>query len=70
MHFDTNPPVLKALNDRLRADPRVVKWTAMKLGERLDQITPKNTSGGTDNNSEAPESRAVFGGKTIRYGRQ
>lgn len=70
MHFDTNPPVLKTLNDRLRADPRVVKWTAMKLGDRLDQITPKTTSGGLDANIDAPEARAVFGGKTIRYGRQ
>lgn len=70
MHFDTSPPVLKSLNDRLRADPRVVKWTAMKLGERLDQITPRNTSGGINAVTDAPEARAVFGGKTLRYGRQ
>lgn len=68
MHFDTNAPVLKSLNDRLRADPRVIKWTALKLGDKLDQITPKATSGGLDSNSDAPEARALFGGKTMRYG--
>lgn len=70
MHFDTNAPVLKSLNDRLRADPRVIKWTALKLGDKLDQITPKATSGGLDSNSDAPEARALFGGKTMRYGWQ
>ncbi len=68
MHFDTNAPVLKSLNDRLRADPRVIKWTALKLGDRLDQITPKATSGGLDSSADAPEARALFGGKTMRYG--
>lgn len=70
MHFDTNPPVLKSLNDRLGADPRVIKWTALKLGDKLDQITPKATSGGLDLNSDAPQARALFGGKTMRYGWQ
>lgn len=45
LHFDTNPRVLQTLSTRLRADPRVIKWTTLKLGDRLDQITPKLSSG-------------------------
>jgi len=41
LHFDTNPRVLATLTARLRADPRVIKYTALKLGEKLDEITPK-----------------------------
>lgn len=41
MQFDTNPRVLNTLSSRLQSDPRVVKWTTLKLGERLEQITPK-----------------------------
>lgn len=26
MHFDTNPPTLQQLNQRLRSDPRVLRW--------------------------------------------
>ncbi|UZJ56692.1 hypothetical protein CBS101457_006012 [Exobasidium rhododendri] len=44
LHFDTNPRVLSTLSSRLQADPRVIKWTTLKLGERLDQITPRNAN--------------------------
>ncbi|EPQ32424.1 uncharacterized protein PFL1_00620 [Pseudozyma flocculosa PF-1] len=67
MHFDSNAPVLKSLNDRLRADPRVIKWTALKLGDRIEQIVPKTTSGGNETGNDNLESRALFGGKTIKY---
>lgn len=45
MHFDTNPRVLNTLSARLRSDPRVIKWTTLKLGERLEQITPRTIHG-------------------------
>ncbi|KAF8580447.1 hypothetical protein K439DRAFT_1356839 [Ramaria rubella] len=38
MHFDTSPRVLHALNRRLRKDPRVIRWTMTKLGERIEVI--------------------------------
>lgn len=38
MHFDTSPRTLAALNERLRTDPRVVRWTMLKLGERLEDV--------------------------------
>ncbi len=44
---------------RLRADPRVIRWTTRKLGERLEDISPAaRTVGG------------ALGGQTVRlYGR-
>lgn len=48
MQFDTNPRVLNTLSNRLRTDPRVIKWTTLKLGERLDQIVPKGIHGDAD----------------------
>lgn len=64
MQFDTNSRVLKTLSSRLQADPRVIKWTTLKLGERLDQIVPKNTSrdaATTSNNISAQ----MGGGRTV-----
>ena len=39
MHFDTSPQILHALNRRLRQDPRVIRWTMTKLGEKVEDIT-------------------------------
>ncbi|WFD31343.1 hypothetical protein MSPP1_002377 [Malassezia sp. CBS 17886] len=61
MQFDTNAPTLKVLNDRLRQDPRVVKWNTLRLGERLKDIVPSAASGG------ASPSQATMGGKTVDY---
>lgn len=35
MTFDTSPIVLKHLDEALRADPLVVRWTLLKKGEKL-----------------------------------
>lgn len=47
MHFDTSPRTLATLNERLRTDPRVVRWTMLKLGERLEDVVrdPSTTVG-------------------------
>lgn len=75
MHFDTSPPVLSQLSSRLRADPRVVKWTTLKLGEKLHEITPPGTSAGLRDlgrienvgltSSLSSSSKTVMGSKTI-----
>ncbi|KDQ53595.1 hypothetical protein JAAARDRAFT_72542 [Jaapia argillacea MUCL 33604] len=39
MHFDTNPATLRELNRMMRQDPRVIRWTMLKLGDKVDQIT-------------------------------
>ncbi|KZT44210.1 hypothetical protein SISSUDRAFT_1039495 [Sistotremastrum suecicum HHB10207 ss-3] len=38
MHFDASPATLKSLNTTLRADPRVVRWSMIKLGHRPEDI--------------------------------
>ena len=37
MHYDASPVLMKSLVDRLQGDPRVIRWTTLKLGERPDQ---------------------------------
>ena len=46
MHFDASPRSLKELNDKLRQDPRVVRWTMSKLGDNVNSIVkpPGQTS--------------------------
>ena len=61
MQFDTNTPTLKVLNDRLRQDPRVIKWNTLKLGGKLREIVPPGASGGVT------PSQAMMGGKSIDY---
>ncbi|KAJ6593996.1 ribosomal protein S6 [Mycena capillaripes] len=38
MHFDTAPRTLLALNALMRRDPRVIRWTVLKLGSRPEDI--------------------------------
>ncbi|KAJ7497389.1 ribosomal protein S6 [Mycena latifolia] len=38
MHFDTAPRTLLTLNSLMRRDPRVVRWTVLKLGSRPEDI--------------------------------
>ena len=55
MHFDTNPRTLHALNRRLRQDPRVIRWTMTKLGEKVEDIvTPRQQTIGGMPTAEKP----------------
>jgi len=38
IHFDASPPVMKSVNFQLGKDPRVIRWTVTKLGEKLNDI--------------------------------
>jgi len=38
MHFDTSPRTLHSLNSIMRGDPRVIRWTMLKLGEKLEDV--------------------------------
>ncbi|KAI5123939.1 hypothetical protein M0805_006354 [Coniferiporia weirii] len=44
MHFDAPPSLLAQLNERMRTDPRVVRWTMLKLGERLEDVVDSRRS--------------------------
>lgn len=39
MDFDTSPRMLSSLQSELTKDPRVIRWTTLKLGDRIQQIT-------------------------------
>lgn len=38
LHFDTSPTTLRTLNGIMRRDPRVLRWTVLKLGDRVEDI--------------------------------
>ncbi|KAK2463210.1 hypothetical protein APHAL10511_004865 [Amanita phalloides] len=38
MHFDTSPRILQSLNRLMRQDPRVIRWSILKLGSKVDEI--------------------------------
>ena len=38
MHFDTSPRTLRSLNTIMRSDPRVIRWTMLKLGEKIEDV--------------------------------
>ncbi|KAK0520211.1 hypothetical protein OC834_000366 [Tilletia horrida] len=67
LHFDTNPRVLSTLSSRLRADPRVIRWTTLKLGERrLADVVPPGTSGHDGDAGAATD--AGMGSRPIKAG--
>jgi len=41
MNFDTSPRTLRTLGGMMRRDPRVIRWTMLKLAEKAeDVVTP------------------------------
>lgn len=45
MHFDAPPHLAQELSTRLRDDPRVIRWTTLKLGDTLESVSrrPRST---------------------------
>jgi ribosomal protein S6 len=41
MHFDASPEKQKSLNKLLRKDPRVIRATVLKMGERIEDVAWK-----------------------------
>ena len=41
MHFDVSPEKQKGLNKLLRKDPRVIRATVLKIGERIEDVAWK-----------------------------
>lgn len=44
MNFDTSPRLLARLNDQMRSDPRVIRWTMLKLGEKLEDVVDERVN--------------------------
>jgi len=38
LHFDTSPRTVRTLNNFLRQEPRVLRWTVLKLGEKIEDV--------------------------------
>jgi len=38
MYFDAPPRLMLELNNKMRKDPRVIRWTILKLGEKLEDV--------------------------------
>ena len=38
MHFDASPKTLKGLHSLLQKDPRVIRWTMLKEGAKLEDV--------------------------------
>jgi small subunit ribosomal protein S6 len=38
MNFDASPRTLQGLNSLLRKDPRVIRWTMLKEGEKVEDV--------------------------------
>ena len=41
MHFDVSPEKQKSLSKLLRKDPRVIRATVLKMGERIEDVAWK-----------------------------
>ncbi|KIY66884.1 ribosomal protein S6, partial [Cylindrobasidium torrendii FP15055 ss-10] len=41
VHFDTSPRTLQTLNNFLRRDPLVLRWTMLKQAEKLEDVAKK-----------------------------
>ena len=42
MHFDVSPEKQKSLSKLLRKDPRVIRATVLKMGERIEDVAWKS----------------------------
>lgn len=38
LHFDASPRTLRSLNGIMRRDPRVLRWTVLKLADNLEGL--------------------------------
>ncbi|OCH88266.1 hypothetical protein OBBRIDRAFT_780419 [Obba rivulosa] len=38
MHFDASPATLRSLHSVMREDQRVIRWTTLKLGEKVEDV--------------------------------
>lgn len=39
LHFDASPQTLRSLNGIMRRDPRVLRWSVLKLADKIEDLT-------------------------------
>ncbi|PAV18693.1 ribosomal S6 [Pyrrhoderma noxium] len=59
MNFDTSPRLLARLNDQMRSDPRVIRWTMLKLGEKLEDVVDERVNLSVSPSDEASDSSTL-----------
>lgn len=52
LYFDASPRTLRSLNGIMRRDPRVLRWTVLKLADKLEDLARKGEQTGTVNHVE------------------
>jgi small subunit ribosomal protein S6 len=55
MHYISSPKISRALDFQMRVDPRVIKWTTLKLGHRPEDMVE------TDEKTVARDARRTIG---------
>jgi len=61
MHFDTSPRTLRTLGGVMRRDPRVIRWTMLKLGEKVeDVVKPPEKTVERDGYLRIPQSKETM----------
>lgn len=60
MHFDAPPSLVSQLNKYMQTDHRVVRWTTLKLGERLTDVASIRQNTITDVDLEPKDSNNPF----------
>jgi hypothetical protein len=57
MEFDASPRTMLALRTMFRRDPRVIRWTTLKIAEKVQDLSKpltKTTTYGQEQSSWAP----------------
>lgn len=50
LYFDTSPRTLRSLNGIMRRDPRVLRWTVLKLADKVEDIAKEGERLATGSN--------------------
>lgn len=66
MRFDASPPLVSALNARLRLNPSVLRYTALRVGSSLEKVASMGESTTVSFEREMPG--WARGGKEVEEG--
>lgn len=58
MRFDSSGPVQQSIRRTLGLDPRMIRFSVVKLGEKLEDV--KGVEGAVEWNNEKKNSQRVF----------
>jgi small subunit ribosomal protein S6 len=59
LYFDASPKTLRSLNGIMRRDPRVLRWTVLKLADNLEELAKQGQKMQVSANIHAPVNTIV-----------